>query len=41
MNFGALLLELVNPGLHVGDLGLEVLDLLRVRADGLVESLRK
>jgi hypothetical protein len=35
----ALLLELVDPGLHVVELVLELLDLLRVRADGLVEGL--
>jgi hypothetical protein len=37
----ALLLELVDPGLHVVELVLELLNLLRVRADGLVEGLRQ
>jgi hypothetical protein len=37
----ALLLELIDPGLHVVELVLELLNLLRVRADGLVEGLRK
>ena len=35
----ALLLQLLDPGLHVGKLALELLNLLSVGTDGLVESL--
>ena len=39
MHLGALLLELLDPGLHVGELVLEALDLLRVGAHRGVEGL--
>ena len=38
MDFCALGLELLNPALHVGKLALELVDLVCVRADGLVEG---
>lgn len=41
MDLCALLLELLDPCLHVGELRLQLLNLLRVGADGLVEGLRK
>ena len=41
VDFGALLLELVDPGLHVGELALKLLDLLRVGPHRLVEGLGK
>lgn len=38
MYFGALLLELIYPGLQVGQLALELLNLLSVWLHGLVEG---
>jgi hypothetical protein len=41
MHLGALLLELLDPRLHVRKLALELLNLLRVRPHRLVEGLRQ
>lgn len=39
MDIGTLLLQLLDPGLHVGELVLELLDLVLVGPEGLVEGL--
>ena len=41
MHLGTLLLELLDPRLHIRKLALQLLNLLRVRPHRLVEGLRK